>query len=261
MLKASRHFEGVFLRILAELTSAERSDFCYLYCRKRPPTPPIPPNEEEMLLLFHELKDENMISSSNVSFLIEFTDTILRYDLTNILLEYKSEVEVGTILEEYVDFRDENPLNVDSLEMSPTQIVSKHLSRKFRDCSEPLTKIVRLSKDTSFQDDLRLSIDEMTREGNELCWSSILQILGFSSELAYRRMCLFPGPSKFHRLLSDIDDVRLVLQEFKILSWMAQNGGAAGCVKFIKKQDPAEMARQKETRILISQIAEQYTTL
>ncbi|KXJ19420.1 hypothetical protein AC249_AIPGENE12505 [Exaiptasia diaphana] len=233
MLKAGRHFEKVLLRILDELTSIERSKLCF-YCRKDSPKPP---NQEEMQQLFRELQDRNMISSSNVSFLKEFTNTILRYDLTNILLEYESEVEVGTILKEYAVFRDENP-NFDCPEMSSTQIISKHLSRKFTNCSEPLTKIVRLSKDTSFQDDLRLSIDEMTREGNELCWSSILQILGFSSELAYRRMCLFPGPSKFHRLLSDIDDVRLVLQEFKIASWMARNGGVRKTKDDNDEQEP-----------------------
>ncbi|XP_020917606.1 uncharacterized protein LOC110254899 isoform X1 [Exaiptasia diaphana] len=256
MLRACRPLlQQILLRISLELTSQERAQF-FFYCEKSFPSSP---SKGQLLELFCELQKRLKSSSSVVSLLKDFTKTICRLDLELLLMEYETEIEVDTIFKEYLHFREGNQ-NPD-LSSATARTVSKTLSRNLRDGQELLTNLAKLSKSTSIEEAVRLYLDEVLSREGKFCWSSILQILGFCSELAYRRMCLFPGPSMFQRWLSDIDDVRLVLQEFKIVTWMAQNGGAAGCVKFIKKQDPAEMARQKETRILISQIAEQYTTL
>ncbi|KXJ19443.1 hypothetical protein AC249_AIPGENE12476 [Exaiptasia diaphana] len=253
MQKACRRFEKVLLRILNEFTSEERSEF-FFYCKK---SFPISSEDEkkQMLALFRDLQENHIISPSNVSFMKEFTDTIYRLDLTNILMEYESEVEVAMILEEYADIRDGNP-NLDRQELSATQAISKDLSRNFRD-GQLLTDMAKLTRSRSIEEAVNMHTNRILVQG-EMCWPSVLEILGFSSELAYRRMCFHPGPSKFHRWLSDIDAIFPVLRE-TIVPWMAQNGGAAGCAKFIGRQDPKNLARDKEIEALITEFTQQYT--
>ncbi|KXJ19395.1 hypothetical protein AC249_AIPGENE12482 [Exaiptasia diaphana] len=193
---------------------------------------------------FYELiQSKEDMFRCDLNCLKDFTDGIDRPDLSSKITKYECELQIIMILSQYVDLRD-GSLPSPSMASDNQRAVSKYLSElKFSDRLEKaLTDQATQGNTSSIRRDVEMYCEEICK--GQLSWNVILSILLFTCELAYRRMCLCPGPSKFQRWLSDIDEITIVLGK-TIVHWLAQNGGVGKLALFIDKQDPVRAQRIK----------------
>lgn len=209
-------FRKVLLLVDQHLTTQDKEKFRF-YCKRF-----LPKYAKSLLETFEVLEDQQAISYQDVKLLKEFSVTIGRIDVAQLLAEYEARVSLRMVIYGYLDFRSGSRNAAKSPLLLTTDPVSKHLVNNAENHHDRKKVVVQALLGTFAFKNFMNFIDKSFPRKERYRWKEVLDMIQSCAEFVYLRWMLMHN---FKQMMYDVEDVVEDVLGIQIVPWMVENGG------------------------------------